>query len=117
MADDVYSLGDNPWFTLEWGWCANHGDYRWLHKMSGTLYRCTSAGATGAIAAAAGLETVTSNGADRNIDVKYTEMQISLVGIAGDWQNFDNNSREISPNYSFERGSERAFNTYLAPLD
>lgn len=66
--------------------------------------------------ATATIEVVSSGGADRNVDVKYTSLNVNF-NIGSAWSNFSHNVSSADPNYSFGAVSNTAFNTYLAPLD
>ena len=63
-----------------------------------------------------GLETISNNGFDRNIDVKYKSLDVGFTA-GGSWQAFDNNDHGADDDYTFDRISNWAFNTYKAPLD
>lgn len=65
----------------------------------------------------AALET-TSGTTDRNIDVKYSSLQLSLTG-SSTWADFGNSggAAHADPNYTYAYVSNTAFNVYLAPLN
>ena len=88
---------------------------RWLLSFGGTLWRCKNSGAVGATRAAAGLETVNTT-VDRNIDVKYTELNINRIGNLT-WLDFSANDNIADPNYTVNVVSYTAVNVFLAPLD
>lgn len=113
---DAYTTGSNPSFTIQRAWCPSQSATRWLLFFGGTLWRCMSHSATGAIGAAAGLETTGSSTTDRNIDVKYTGLNTSNIN-SSTWNAFGAGTSIHSPNYSYQYVSTTAFNVYLAPLN
>jgi hypothetical protein len=116
VSANAYGADTNPAFRIEYGFCPSVSANRWLLSFGGTLWRCKSSGATGASFIGAGLETIGSSMTDRNIDVKYTNMEFNLVGFSS-WASADMQDHFESPNYSHTYVSPTAFNVFLAPLN
>jgi len=115
VLDSAYNAGTNPKFQIEYTFCPSASANRWHLYFGGTLWRCQNSGAVGATRAAAGLETKGTT-VDRNIDVKYTELNINRRdGLA--WLNFSANDNIADPNYTVNVVSNTAVNVFLAPLD
>ncbi len=115
FADDLWTVGDWPRFRIQRE-CNLGASIGWAVHFGGSERACLDSGASASITAAAGLETVSSDGTDRNIDVKYDSVNVKFTGNSS-WFDFDNNTSSADPSYSFSRVSSTAFNTYLAPLD
>jgi hypothetical protein len=114
FGDDNWSVGDSPTFRIERD-CQLGPNVRWGVYFAGSQRACLDSGASGATAAVASIEVVSSGGTDRNVDVKYTSLDVHFVG--GSWGSFSHNDTRVDPFYSFGAVSSTAFNTYLAPLD
>jgi hypothetical protein len=114
---DAYSAGANPSFRISWGWCNSEHANRWQMVMGGLIWACYANTASAGITVGAGLETTGGSLTDRNIDVKYTDMQFSLTG-SQTWINFGPSSTYFTaPSYTNQYVSATAFNVFLAPLD
>jgi hypothetical protein len=113
---DAYGSGTNPAFNISYEFCPSVLANRWLLSFGGVLWSCKSAGATGATRAIGMIETTGSSSTDRNIDVKYTNLQLNNIS-SNTWNNFGNAASSVAPNYSFANVSTTAFNVFLAPLD
>lgn len=113
---DAYLAGSSPTFKIEYGFCPSESANRWLLYFGGSLRRCKSSGATGATIIGAALETAGSSTVDRNIDVRYKNLEFNLVGFTP-WASADIQGHFESPNYSFTYVSATAFDVFLAPLD
>ncbi len=72
----------------------------------------TSWGGGGQVAA--GLEHVGPNGTDRNLDVKFTNLQTMS---AGTWSVWGNRPDIVHQQYTLTHVSSTAFNSYLGTLD
>lgn len=117
FGDDNWHIGDAPAFRIQRGNdCFVGGNAGWGLNFAGSQRACLNSGASGAIFAAAGLEAQQSGTADRNIDVKYTSLDVSFNTGTG-WSSFNRNGSSVDPNYSLTDVSNTAFNTFLAPLD
>lgn len=117
FAQDNWGANTNPSFRIERD-CPLGGNIGWGLYFAGSQRACIDSGASGAAFAGAGLETTGSSTTDRNIDVKYTSLDVNFTG-SSTWQVFDNNSSFADPNYTFARVccEGTAFNTFLSPLD
>lgn len=115
---DAFGAGANPTFAIVYQICpVGSGIARWALKFNGTLWRCQSQGTSSGAVAAVFLETTGVGTVDRNIDVKYTNLKISLTGSAA-YVNFDANAVVgPSPNYTVQFVNATSLNAYLAPLD
>lgn len=116
VKQDAYTKNVSPSFRIVRGACIGHDGERWLMYFDGTLWRCLESGASGAVLAVAGIETLTDSGNDHNIDVKYTSLDVRFKATST-WESFNKNDKRADPNYSFTAVSSTAFNTYLSPLD
>lgn len=116
VQQDSYTKDVSPGFRIEWAPCIGHDENRWLLYFGGTLWRCPNTSTSSAIRAIAGIEVVSSNGVDRNVDAKYSSLNVNLTGSTS-WQSFSHNASQVDPSYSFGAVSSTAFNTFLAPLD
>lgn len=115
FADDVWAVGDAPKFRIQRD-CQLGGGTGWGVYFGGSQRACLDSNASGAIGAVAALETLTSDTTDRNIDVKYTSLEVNFKG-GTTWWSFNRTHERVDPNYSRTDVSATAFNTYLAPLD
>ena len=115
FGDDNWGVGDSPKFRIERD-CFNGPNAGWALYFAGSQRACIDSGASGATRAIAALEVVSSGGTDRNIDVKYTSLDVNFTG-GNTWRSFNRNSSVVDPYYSLGDVSSTAFNTYLAPLD
>lgn len=114
---DAYGAGTNPAFNIEYGFCPSVSANRWLLSFGGVLWRCKDSGAVGAVSGKAGLETTGGSNVDRNIDVKYTNLQRNMQGSTS-WLNLGPfNESFAAPNYTYQFVSNTAFNVFLAPLN
>ena len=111
---DVFTSGANPAFSLHYGLC--NGYYRWTFSFNGTIWECRDGSSNSATRVMAGLEVLSPDGADRNIDARYTNMSMRLVGNTS-WSDFGSGTPVVSNFYSYGYVSNRAFNVYLAPLN
>lgn len=114
FGQDNWTTGDSPHFRIERD-CQLGPNVRWGLYFAGSQRACIDSGASGASRAIVGIEVGSNNGADRNVDAKYTSLDRRWSG--GSWVAYDNTSSIVDPNYSFSRVSNTAVNTYLAPLD
>lgn len=115
FGDDNWGVGDSPAFRIERD-CPLGPNTRWGLYFAGTMRACIDSGSSGAIFADAGIEAQQSGTTDRNIDVKYTSLDVNFSS-GGTWSSFNRNDSVVNPNYSLTDVSSTAFNTFLAPLD
>lgn len=115
FGDDNWGVGDAPAFRIERD-CQLGPNVRWGVYFAGSQRSCLDSGASGATRAIAGIETQNSDSNDRNIDAKYTSVDVHFTG-GSSWSSFSRNQAVVDPNYSLSDVSSTAFNTYLAPLD
>lgn len=115
FADDAWVAGSSPSFRIERD-CQLGGNIVWGVYFAGTQRACLNSGAAGATKTGASLEVVSNDGADRNIDVKYTSLDVNFTSGSA-WNTFSHNATYVDPNYSFGAVSNTAFNTFLSPLD
>ena len=115
FGDDNWGVGDSPAFRIERD-CNLGGNIRWGLYFAGSQRACINSGASGATRALAGIETQNSDSPDRNIDVKYTSLDVNKTG-GGTWLAFNATDKFVDYDYRFDLVSSTAFNTYLAPLD
>lgn len=110
---DRYFAGDNPFFKISYTACgAGNG---WAMRMGNTQYRCYYTQQHTAQRVSAFLETVGSSTTDRNIDVKYTNLQHSIVGSGFvDWGTAH---RTADYDYDVTQPIDTSINAYKAPLD
>ena len=113
---DAYGAGTNPAFNISYGFCPSVSANRWQMSFGGVLWRCIQSGANGATQAIAGLETTGGSSVDRNIDVKYTNLQRNMKG-SNAWVNLIHNGQTVDPNYTVTIVSNTAHNAFLAPLN
>ncbi len=111
---DSLSAFTSPAFSLSFGTCNSHG--LWIFSFNGTQWECRGGSSSAAIVVDAGIEVVSSNGVDRNIDALYTNMQTRLTGSTT-WSSMGTVTSVVFPNYSFLQTSPTTFAAYLAPLD
>ena len=116
---NAYASGANPSFKVFYGVCQLIT--RWGMVMGGVIWECRTSAYTAGDRVSAGLETLSdpANFTDRNIDVKYTNMEMSLINMSG-YIDFGGGVACCSYKdnfYSYSFVSNRAFNVYLAPLD
>jgi hypothetical protein len=120
VCDDVdvnaFGAGDTPAFNITYNWCPSASGNRWLMSFEGVLWTCLNAGVTAAVQVTAGLETTGTSSVDRNIDVKYTNLERNMQGSTT-WVNLVHNLTIVNPNYDLDIVNNRAHNAYLAPLD
>lgn len=116
---NAYARGANPSFQIYYGVCQLIN--RWGMVMGGVVWECRTSAWSAGDRVSAGLETLSNpaNFTDRNIDVKYTNMQFSLINQTG-YLDFGGGAACCSYKddfYSYQFLNDRAFNVYLAPLD
>lgn len=119
-AEDQYVVGDNPSFAIIWGFCLSQSANRWLMYHDGGLWACYDA-TDFSRGAAAVLETAGSppSTTDRNIDVKFTNLNVNRSN-GGDWLVFGSIAAVdiiLSPDYTYGWISNTAHNSFLAPLN
>lgn len=113
---DVYGSGANPSFHLSWSWCSALNRSTWVLLFDGVQRRClTSANSVGSRVIAM-LETTGVSTTDRNIDVRYTNLNKNY-GSGTTWFAYGTGIQVVAPNYTYQHVSSTAFNVYLAPLD
>jgi hypothetical protein len=115
FGDDNWGVGDSPVFRIERD-CNLGGNTLWGLYFAGSQRACIDSGASGATLVDVGIEAQQSGTTDRNIDVKYTSLDVNFTG-GGAWSNFNRNDLIVDDNYSLADPSSTAINTYLAPLD
>lgn len=111
-AEDVYTTGAKPSFSISFGWCASQLANRWLLSFGGTLWDCR-AGTSLASGLVAGLEVRSADGADRNVDARYTSLQKRVNGV---WSCMGGLG-DVDPSYAYTTISCSAADTYLPPLN
>ncbi len=112
---DAYGIGDNPEFSITHGFCPSEILDRWLMSFGGTLWACYVGSSTVSRAAYLGLETTGGSTIDRNIDVKYTDLNVNRSGNL-DWILFRPSEGIVHCCYEYAFVSNTAFNTFLPPL-
>ncbi len=112
---DAYGIGDNPEFSITNGFCPSEINDRWLMSFGGTLWACYLGSSTFSRWAAAGLETTGGGTTDRNIDVKYTDLEVNRSGNIN-WLQFRPEQGVLDCCYEYEFVSNEAFNVFLPPL-
>ncbi|GAB3769435.1 hypothetical protein FB382_002466 [Nocardioides ginsengisegetis] len=111
---DAIAAGNIPPFQIEYGTCAAGGN-GWRLSMQGLTYNCYSNAHGNAYTAASGLETTNGLTTDKNLDVRFLDMQ---VRVSGSWVDFGTGYNIVlDPNYTVTSNSSTRFDTYLAPLD
>jgi hypothetical protein len=113
---DTYTTGDNPSFEILYKFCVAAQANRWVLTLGGVQRTCISSASTGGTRMIGMLETTGGSATDRNIDVKWTNMNRNTVGFST-WTAFGTPSSFVAPSYSYQFVSTTAFNTYLAPLN
>ncbi|MGI8822089.1 MAG: hypothetical protein ACR2JP_02080 [Acidimicrobiia bacterium] len=113
---DAYGVGANPAFSITHGFCPSEILDRWLMSFGGTLWACYVGSSSVARRAIAGLETTGGSTVDRNIDVKYTNLNVNRSGNT-DWILFRPSEGPVGDFYEYEFVSNTKFNTFLPPLD
>jgi hypothetical protein len=114
FSTSAWVTGDNPSFQILYTTCPTIGT-RWVLTFAGAQRTCIYNGNTQGPKIVAGLETLTT--ADRNIDVKYTNLKKNLPG-SSTWSNMgDTRPGYTDPNYAYTYVSTSAFNVFLPPLN
>jgi hypothetical protein len=118
---DGWGIGDNPSFRIERANCPSGGFPSWVLTFAGTTRTCISSSSTAAIALPVGLEVVTSppDTTDRNIDVKYTNLNRNLTNSTT-WQSYGTPAASdinCAASYTCTIVSSTSSNFYLAPLN
>jgi len=113
---DAYTTGVNPTFQIYYDFCSPSGPNAWVLTFAGTQRKCATNSGSGGSRASVGLETAGGSTVDRNIDVKYTNLQVNLTGSTT-WINFSQSGVHVDPSYSLTVVSATAVNAYLAPLN
>jgi hypothetical protein len=113
---DAYTTGANPTFQITYSYCSAVSANRWVLKFAGTQRTCVSTGVSNGSEASVFLETTGPSTTDRNIDVKYTNLQVTLTGNIN-WQNFNANYSFRDPSYVVTSPSGTAINCYSGVLN
>ena len=121
FSDDAWTTGSNPSFRIERTNCPTGGYPAWVLTFAGTTRTCLTTSATAAIALPVGLEVVSSppNTTDRNIDVKYTNLNRNLTNSTS-WVSYGTPAASdfnCAQSYTCTIVSTTASNYYLAPLN
>ncbi len=112
---DVLDAGDNPSFSIVYGFCPLALENRWLLSFNGVLWECYEGINPYVRRVVSGLET-TNTTTDYNIDVKYTEMEVNRSGNI-DWIPMRPERLSVGCCYEYDDVSLTAFNVYKVPLD
>lgn len=113
---NAYAAGTNPSFSIQYGVCSLIT--RWAMYFDGTAWECRSSAYHAGDFVGAGLETAGTSTTDRDIDVKYTNMQTRVTGFTT-WDNFGGGvacCSRADPSYTYTYVGVTAFNVYLNPL-
>ncbi len=116
-AMDKFGIGDKPTFEIIYDFCPSTLDDRWLMFFDEVLWACYGGGSSVARNANAGLETCCDGppAVDRNIDVKYRDMEVSRSSQAH-WIAMAPSQGLLDCCYEYDFINNRAFNVYLPPL-
>lgn len=113
---NAYTAGNIPPFSIYPAVCPN-GLNGWNLNMGGTTWSCKTQGGgidtTGDIVAGT-LETTGASNVDRNIDVRYRDMEFRSFGT---WKDFGVGVNVAQPNYQVGNITSQRFDVFLPPLD
>jgi hypothetical protein len=112
---DAYTIGDNPSFKIVYANCPSSQTNAWLMYFGGTLWRCLYSDQHVAQSVGVGLETTGGSNVDRNIDVKYSELEHRSQGSG--FVGWGTASTFAAPSYTVTQPVNAKINAFLAPLD
>ena len=116
IALDAYSAGANPAFAINYDLCgltADPDDTAWVLRFGGITRRCLLSSSHNARRLVVMLETTGASTTDRNIDVKYTNLERRNTS----WVDMNPNAFGADPNYTVTIVNDRSVNICLAACD
>jgi hypothetical protein len=121
FSPDAWAVGNNPSFKIEYAGCPPSGNPGWVLTFATVVRACQQFGTTAARSLVVGLETVNftnpPNPADRNIDVKFSDLKRNLTNSTS-WVDLGQSGQPVVFDfYDYTIVSNTAQNFFLAPLN